>query len=394
MVAPVQNLRVHFYGVQGSSSTFPSRVERKAIREMMDYQLLDAVFADLEARADKQGNLSLNLKEMLGGERSKKLLSAYRASFDVPETGVYGGWTTCVRVEAGDGLDFVFDCGSGFRNCAGDLQSSWGDRPSRQLFLFGSHSHLDHTEGFDQAEVCFDPRNEIIVHANRQFLRALDQNLGIFTKKVDENLIGVQTPLHYGKMPTTFTACEIRNLIADPPPAEDPLADRYHDVCEPLVIGETRITMTNVFHPSPCLAYRLEHGGKAFVFCTDHELMHGVDEDDARYVESRAAEDRLSTLAMDADLMYRDGQFFRVEYDGLQGIGSGSGMPRIGWGHSCIEDVMEMAERCRVKTTLIGHHDPNRDWSERTWVDAALSRRSEQTGLRFELAQAETIFDL
>ena len=58
-------------------------------------------------------------------------------------------------------------------------------------------------------------------------------------------------------------------------------------------------------------------------------------------------------------------------------------------GHSCIEDVVEMAEKCRVKHTYIGHHDPNRDWSERNWIDEILNRKSEQIGLQFELARAE-----
>ena len=53
-----------------------------------------------------------------------------------------------------------------------------------------------------------------------------------------------------------------------------------------------------------------------------------------------------------------------------------------------------MAQTCRVKRTFIGHHDPNRDWSERNWIDDALARLSDQTGLGFELAQAETIIDI
>ena len=53
------------------------------------------------------------------------------------------------------------------------------------------------------------------------------------------------------------------------------------------------VTMFEVFHPAPCLAYRIEHGGKVFVFCTDHELLRGDDESDPRQVESRAAEQRL-----------------------------------------------------------------------------------------------------
>ena len=86
------------------------------------------------------------------------------------------------------------DCGSGFRICAKDIIQKWGDRKDRNLFIFGSHSHSDHTEGFDQAAVCFDPRNHIYVYGNRQYLRALDQYLGIFSHHVDVNLKGVQTP--------------------------------------------------------------------------------------------------------------------------------------------------------------------------------------------------------
>ena len=59
-----------------------------------------------------------------------------------------------------------------------------GDRAERHLYLFGSHSHLDHTEGFDQAAVVFDPRNSLHIYGNTQFLRALDYNLGIFSRQV------------------------------------------------------------------------------------------------------------------------------------------------------------------------------------------------------------------
>jgi hypothetical protein len=47
-----------------------------------------------------------------------------------------------------------------------------------------------------------------------------------------------------------------------------------------------------------------------------------------------------------------------------------------------------------VKQTLIGHHDPNRDWSERNWLDESMARRSAGTKHRVELARAETVFDL
>lgn len=391
----VRNLRVHFYGVQGSGSVFPSRAERQAQFELNDVELLSRLLDHLERSADGDGAIRFRVEQLLGKPRSRAAILDLRNRLDPPEPRVYGGWTTCVRVETVDGLDLVLDCGSGFRNCARDLQAKWGERAQRELHLFGTHSHLDHTEGFDQAAVCFDPRNTIRIYGNRQYLRALDQNLGVFTREVSDELLGVQTPIFYGIMPARFVSCEVRDLQTAPPPeGGDPLAGSYHHLGSPLALGATTVTMFEVFHPAPCLAYRIERDGKAFVFCTDHELFHGADEDDPRHRRSREAEQRLRERAVGVDLLYRDGQYFRTEYDGLQGISTGAGVPRAGWGHSCVEDLLEMARECGVRQTLIGHHDPNRDWSERNWVDDSLARFSDQTGLGFALAQAETVVDL
>ncbi len=370
-----------------------SRAERLAYQDLMDMRLLEQVFNDLSKYARPDGQINCTLEQILGGALSPQTLRAYRKRFDVEEARVYGGWTTCVRIETGDGHDIVLDLGSGFRNCARDLQNGWGDRDRRHLTILGTHSHYDHTEGFDQAAVCFDPRNTIRIYGNRQYLQAIDQNLGIFTHEVDANLLGVQTPLHYELMSATFESCELRDLSRHPPPGpgRDRLAQSYHHLADPIRIGATQITAIEVFHPAPCLAYRIEHGGKVFVFCTDHECRHGGDPDDPKQKASVEAEARLRQHAYGADVLYRDGQFFRAEYDGIQGIGESTGVPRIDWGHSCIEDVMDMAEACRIQTTYIGHHDPNRDWSERNWIAEGLKRRSEQTGLQFELAEAESI---
>jgi ribonuclease BN (tRNA processing enzyme) len=389
----VKNMRVHIYGTQGSGSVFPSRAERQALQRQSEHELLRHVFEDIARRADERGRLSCTVEELLGGPVNRKTLLAYAERFQVPEPRVYGGWTTCMRIETSDDMDIVLDCGSGFRNCARDLQAKWGARPERHLYIFGSHSHLDHTEGFDQASVCFDARNELHVYGNHQFLRALDLNLGIFSRQVSRTSLGVQTPIFFGVMPAKFHANVIGEAPAEEGEDQPSLNGISHDLDTPITIGATTITAFEVFHPAPCLAYRIEHGGKVLVFCTDHELRHGdgTHEDDAR---SRDAEDRLIRYARGADLMYRDGQYLRAEYDGLQGIGQSGAISRIGWGHSCIEDVIEMSQECNVKQTLIGHHDPNRDWSERNWLDESMARRSAGTKHRVELARAETVFDL
>jgi phosphoribosyl 1,2-cyclic phosphodiesterase len=393
----VQNLRVHLYGTQGSGSIFPGRAERQAFQRQSERELLRHVFEDLARHTNAEGHLTGTLEDVLGGPVTTRTLMAYVERFDIPEPRVYGGWTTCVWIETGDGHDIVFDCGSGFRNCARDLQIKWGTRAERHLYLFGSHSHLDHTEGFDQAAVCFDPRNHLHIFGNHQFLRALDFNLGIFSRQVPLAVQGVQTPIFFGVMPATFEAHEIG---ADHDPDEPVRAGRPslnampQDIGEPVRIGGTTITAFEVFHPAPCLAYRIEHGGRVMVFCTDHELRHGPDPSHPDEQRSVDAEGRLIQHATGADLLYRDGQYLRVEYDGLKGIGDSGAISRVGWGHSCIEDVIAMAIACGIRHTLIGHHDPNRGWEERNWLDESMARRTAGTDARVELARAETIIDL
>jgi phosphoribosyl 1,2-cyclic phosphodiesterase len=391
----VKNMRITFYGVQGSGSTFPASHELEALQEANDYELLKMVFQDIERHITSGKQLDCTLTEYLGGPIDRKTLLKYRKRFSRYAPRIYGGWTTCMHIETSDGYDLALDCGSGFRNCANDLQLKWGNRSERHLYILGSHSHFDHTEGFDQAVVCFDPRNKIHIYANYQFLYSLDSYLGIFSKFVKDDLIGVQTPINYSIMPASFDGVEIRDVTEDTTAGKQQHKSwKAHDINEPIEFGATRITAFNVYHPAPCLGYKIEHGGKTFVFCTDHELRHGDDADDAKQRTSEAAEERLVVHAMGADVLYRDGQYLRSEYDGLSGIGSSSPVERIDWGHSCIEDVQKMAERCGIKRTYIGHHDPNREWSERNWIDETLARTCRDRKEKIELARAGTVIDL
>lgn len=391
----VKNLRIRFYGIQGSGSTFPSARESADLQERMEYELLKQVFEDLHKHLEGDNCLATSLADYLGGPVDRKTLHKYRQRFDIEPPRIYGGWTTCMHVETADGVDIVLDCGSGFRNCAQDLQAKWGDKKERHLHIFGSHSHFDHTEGFDQAAVCFDPRNTLHLHANYQYLYSLNSYLGIFSRYVPDDVLGVQTPINFSNMPAKFKGTEIRD------PADPILATKaqnvhweIHDINRPIQLGETRITAIEVYHPAPCLAYKIERGGKKFIYCTDHELRHGPAPDDPAQQKSEAAEARLKTHARGADAMYRDGQYLKSEYDGLTGIGSSGAVPRLDWGHSCIEDVEEMALECGVKQTYIGHHDPNREWSERNWIDEALARGSKSRCEKIELARAGTVIDL
>lgn len=388
-------MRIHLYGVQGSGSISPRLREREAQQEVADYQLLKRVFEKIEEESGADGRLDCRVEDILGGPPDRATLLAFRRSVLPASPITYGGWTTCVHVETDEGLDLIFDCGSGFRNCARDLQEKWADLPERQLYVFGSHSHRDHTEGLDQAPVCFDPRNQITVYGNHGFLRALDSYLGIFTRDTGAEDHHLHTPISYEMMPAEFSC----HLIGGN--SEDALAANARSVIpaeQPIEIGDTRITPFGLYHPAPCLGYCVETGsGKKFVFATDHELrLPAKDEpgDSPRQLESLAAEARLVRYSENADLLYRDGQFLRFEYFGEKGIGRSGPVVRRDWGHSCIEDIQEMACKCRVKHTLIGHHDPNREWEDRRNIDLSFGRHAGLDGRIVELAKAESVIEL
>jgi len=393
MIGDIENLRIHFYGVQGSGSVFPQKEERDYIRLNSDLELLNKAFSKLQEKTNANNILNCSVEEILGGPVNAESLTLFRESLEPQEQPVFGGWTTCFRLETSDGYDIVIDCGSGFRLCAQDLEKKWGDKEQRTLYILGTHAHFDHTEGFDQSNVCFDPRNHIHFLANRSYLTSLDRHLGIFSHQANRKDEGRPTPLNYEMMPASFESTEIRDIAKDG--AEDnPMVSQYHDVGEPIKIGKTTIQPFSVFHPDPCLAYRIEHNGKVFVFCTDHELRRGDDPDFHLQVASLDAEQRLVEQAMNADVLYRDGQFLRDEYDAKKPLGGAQGVARKDWGHSCIEDVVDMAIKANVKHTYIGHHDPSRRWSELVEIDQDLEQQSKTEGRHFELAKAETIIDL
>ena len=395
MANEIKNLRIHFYGVQGSGSVFPNKEERTEIRRLSELALLEKVFSLMQRQLSDGVDKGNVVEALLGAPMTQANLLELCTNLAVEEPPSYGGWTSCFRVETADGHDIVFDSGSGYRLCAQDLERKWQrlGLETRNLTLFGSHAHFDHTEGFDQADVCFNPNNNIHVYGNSSYLSALDRFSGVFSHEVDATRPGRQTPLTYKLMPAHFEATEIGDFSSKEKQNVASIAQHLHDVSGPVVIGNTSIQPFEVFHPDPCLAYRIEHKGKVFIYCTDHELRHGPNPEHPLQIASLSAEQRLKEHSNNADVLYRDGQFLRAEYDSDKGIGGSGGVRRRDWGHSCIEDIVEMAKQCKIKQTFIGHHDPSRTWLEKFEIDKMVQSQAEE-GIQIQLAKAETVINL
>ena len=241
----------------------------------------------------------------------------------------YGGNTACVELRGPGGELVVFDAGTGLRELGQQLLRDNGGEPLR-VHLLISHLHWDHIQGLPFFRPAFDPRNTLTIYGpaqrRRQRLRRL---LGI---GMDDPFF----PVDLDAMPAGVKVKELRESS--------------------FKVGTLRVTSTMLFHPSPCLGYRVEARGRSVVYVTDTEDAH-------RDGEANPVED----LARRADVLIHDAQYLDSDR-------------KPGWGHTTMESAVDVALRAAVRELVLYHHDPERtddelDDIERRAVKVVRERR-------------------
>ena len=271
-----------------------------------------------------------------------------------PSTLRYGGNTSCVEVRAADGTLIVLDCGTGAHDLGRSLVAS-GERPIRGHLLL-THTHWDHIQGFPFFAPLFIPGNEFDVYAAQGLGRRLEDTLA-------------------GQMEYTYFPVTLSQLDA---------TIRYHELTEGTFdLGTVQVTTRYLNHPGLALGYRLESGGVAVVYATDHEphSRHQPGLTDSTPVVPVHLEDqRHMEFLAGADLVIHDAQYTLDEYPS-----------KLTWGHSPAELAVDFAIAAGVKRLALFHHDPLRD-------DAALDRLVESCRRRaaagldiFAAAEGQTI---
>lgn len=245
-----------------------------------------------------------------------------------PQTVRYGGNTACVEVQTRAGTRLVLDSGTGIRALGVALMQQ-GEDARRGHILIG-HTHWDHIQGFPFFAPLFDPANEWDVYAPRGFGASLQETLA-------------------GQMQYTYFPVNLDAMGA---------RIHYHDLVEGgFAIQEARITTRYLNHPALTLGYRIEAGGVVVVYSSDHEC-GGAARASARL--GKPLGDVLGRLHPDdqrhiafvagADLLIHDTQYTEADYE-----------KHVGWGHSPMEAVVDLAIAAGVKRLALFHHDPGRD---------------------------------
>ncbi|MEA1970790.1 MAG: MBL fold metallo-hydrolase [Thermodesulfobacteriota bacterium] len=224
----------------------------------------------------------------------------------------YGGNTSCVSLEFPRGNFFIFDAGTGIKELSNYLMSERHTLTKATIFI--SHPHWDHINGLPFFAPLYTNGNEF------EICGPSNGNMSM-RKLISGQMDGVYFPINIKE----FTAAvSFRSLV-----------EEMFDI--------DTIKMQTMFlnHPGQCLGYRLDYRDKSICYVTDNEI---YPESSRFYSESYV--NKLADFVSDTDVLITDCTYTDEEYEG-----------KIGWGHSSINQVVELADRAKVKNLYLFHHD-------------------------------------
>lgn len=257
-----------------------------------------------------------------------------RGSIPTPgaSTTKYGGNTPCVTIEHNDTL-LIIDCGSGLRVLGNALLQKSNGNPIEANILI-SHTHWDHIQGFPFFVPAFIPNNTFRIYGAEGVSRQIEETLA-------GQMESPYFPVTLGEMRSNLSFVHINN--------------------PEFTIGDFNIKSCFLNHPGVALGYRISTDDGEVVYYSDHEPYHRLlmtpspfkldvcdDISDDEKIEYAKIRDReYVDFCQGADLLIEDSPYTAEEYK-----------TKAGFGHACVDDVIEMAIAGNVKQLALFHHDP------------------------------------
>lgn len=233
-----------------------------------------------------------------------------------PRAYKYGGNTSCVTLEFAKGQFFIFDAGSGIKELSNELVATRSGKINAKIFI--SHPHWDHINALPFFAPMYIPGNEF------EILGAAHPSSSM------RELISAQMDDIY--FPITMKEFGSRVYFNDLNQGE-------------FEIDGISVKTMLLSHPGNCLGYRIDYKGRSICYVTDNEMfLPGSPQYDPNYGKN------LASFVEGADALITDCTYTDAEY-----------ASKIGWGHSCISQVADLAHRANVRTLYLFHHDPDQD---------------------------------
>jgi phosphoribosyl 1,2-cyclic phosphodiesterase len=240
----------------------------------------------------------------------------------------YGGATTCIEIEAGDGSYIVCDLGSGLREFGLDAMRRCAEGHERTYNVFMSHVHWDHIMGFPFFIPVFDPGARIIIHSGHE-------DAEVALRRQQEEM----------SFPVAFDwlRAKIEFVTVKPGTVYS--------------VGGVQVEVMEQHHSHVSYGYRFTDAeGKTVIFSTDSE----------HKIEQMEGEADVANFFREADLVICDTMYSLADSVSM----------KEDWGHSSNIVAIDLCHEAEAKRLALFHHEP-------TYSDEDLDRMHRES-IRYE----------
>ena len=244
-----------------------------------------------------------------------------------PDRMAFGANTSCVSAEWGDEY-VIFDCGSGIKAVADHLLKR-GDHIKKEVHIFISHLHLDHIMGLPFFTLIY--QNDWTIHL---------YGSGEEERTFEEQLTSIMGP-PYWPVPLNMAGAKI---------VWHELSNKDNEI----ILGNAIIHKIRSNHPDSTTLYRLDIDKISIVYGLDCEL---TDTFYSQYTD----------FVKQSNLLLFDGMYTESEIEKYKGFG-----------HSCWEQGIKIAEDADIEQVCIMHHDWGRIDSDLELLDQKARSMSEK----------------